>query len=256
MDNKYKLSSLDSTLKLIDYMAYIAVSKEVGITELSEKLSLGKSTVHRILNTLLDYGYIVRNSENGKYSLGFKFVNVADAILERLDIITVTRTVIESMVDSLMHNAAMLSFENNYAVVIESYPCRNRGYVVYNTGDIFPAYASSAGKLFLSHLSESNLYAYFEKTELKPLTPYTSVTQSDVTNSFSQGKSQGYFTCNQEFNEGIMSFTAPVVDEKGGLVAALMLYGPLSEMSAKQEMLTDKLKKTAAECSQLYIQKF
>lgn len=255
MDDKYKLSSLDSTLKLIDYMAYTALSKEVGITELSEKLSLGKSTVHRILNTLLDYGYIVRNNENGKYSLGFKFVNVADAILERLDIITVTRTVIESMVDSLMHNAAMVSFENSYAVVIESYPCRNRGYVVYNTGDIFPAYASSAGKLFLSRLSESNLRTYFDNTELKPLTPYTLITKSDICTSFVEGNSQGYFICNQEFNEGIMSFAAPVFDEKGNLAAALMLYGPLSEMSDEEELLTDKLKKTAAVCSQLYTQK-
>ena len=65
MDNKYLLSSLENTLRLIDIMA---AEQEIGITELSSRMNLGKSTIHRILNTLLKYDYVKQNEATGRYS--------------------------------------------------------------------------------------------------------------------------------------------------------------------------------------------
>ena len=95
MDNKYILSSLENTLKIIDIMSEV---KEISIKELSERMSLANSTVFRILNTLLKYDYVTQNESTYKYSLAFKFVNIADAILQKYDIIILLIKKIESCI--------------------------------------------------------------------------------------------------------------------------------------------------------------
>ena len=70
MDNKYLLSSLENTLRLIDIMA---AEQEIGITELSSRMNLGKSTIHRILNTLLKYDYVKQNEATGRYSVEIRY---------------------------------------------------------------------------------------------------------------------------------------------------------------------------------------
>ncbi|MDD4363000.1 MAG: helix-turn-helix domain-containing protein [Atribacterota bacterium] len=54
--------------------------KELGVTELSKKLNLHKSTIHRILVTLEDENIVRKNKISQKYRLGmelFKYGNVA-----------------------------------------------------------------------------------------------------------------------------------------------------------------------------------
>lgn len=249
MDNKYILSSLENTLKIIDIMADV---KEISIKELSEKMHLANSTVFRILNTLLKYDYVTQNESNYKYSLSFKFVNIADAILQKYDIITITRDIVEELVEIIDENAMMVSFANNQVTVIEDYSSHKKNQAVYYyTGCFYPAYASSAGNAFLAYFSDKRLQEYIDSVEIKPLTPYTITTASDLRNKLSSGLERGYFECNQEINEGVLSFSAPIFGTDSKVDAVLTVYGALSEMNKKRDFITGHLKSAALKCTEI-----
>lgn len=247
MDNKYLLSSLENTLKLIDIMA---AERELGITELSSRVNLGKSTVHRILNTLLKYDYVKQNEATGRYALGFKIVNIANDILTQYDIITITRDSIEAMVDDLNENAVLFSFANKQVSIIEEYSC-HRKRIYYYTGQTYPAYACGAGRAFISYFTPEQYKAYTADLCFAPITPFTVTSEAALRQCIEDGRRLGYYMCNQEIDEGVISFAAPIFCGPGKVEAVLSVYGAASEMAAKRETITKTLLTTANECTQL-----
>ena len=253
MDKKYMLSSLENTLKIVEVMSDV---KEISIKELSEKVGLANSTVYRILNTLLKYDYVTQNETTLQYSLGFKFVNIADAILQKYDIITITRDCIEEMVEEVNENMIMRSFANDQVTIIEDYSCHKKYREIYDyTGAAYPAYASSAGNAYLAYFSEKRLNRYLEKISLQKLTPYTRTDLEEFKEKLRQGREKGYFECNQEVNEGVVSFAAPIFDKQKEIESVIAVYGAASEMEANREQLVARLKQTAAECTAINCQK-
>lgn len=249
MDNKYVLSSLENTLKIIDIMAGV---KEISIKELSEKMNLANSTVFRILNTLLKYDYVTQNESNYKYSLAFKFVNIADAILQKYDIITITRDCIEDLVETVNENIVMVSFANNQITTIEDYSSHKKDRAVYYyTGCAYPAYASSAGCAYLAYFSEKRLREYLDAVKIRPLTPYTITTEEQLMEKLRAGLEKGYFECDQEINEGVMSFSVPIFASGTNIESVITIYGAVSEMNRKREFIVEHLKAAASECTEI-----
>ena len=62
------LSSVGNAARLLK--AFLSREKEIGVSELARRLDLGKSTVHRLLTTLVQEGLVERNSDTGAYRLG------------------------------------------------------------------------------------------------------------------------------------------------------------------------------------------
>lgn len=247
MDNKYLLSSLENTLRLIDIMA---AEQEIGITELSSRMNLGKSTIHRILNTLLKYDYVKQNEATGRYSLGFKIVNIANDILSKYDIITVTRPPIEALVDSLDENAVLFAYANRQVSIIEVYSCHHKR-VYYYTGQIYPAYACGAGRAFISHFPPEQYEKFVSEISYDLITPFTVNSEASFRERIEKGRKLGYYICNQEIDEGVISFAAPIYSGRGTVDAVLSVYGAASEMTAKRQQITEKLLITASECTEL-----
>ncbi len=249
MDNKYILSSLENTLKIIDIMSEV---KEISIKELSERMSLANSTVFRILNTLLKYDYVTQNESTYKYSLAFKFVNIADAILQKYDIITITRDCIEDLVEIVDENVVMVTFANNQITTIEDYSSHKKDRVVYyNTGCAYPAYASSAGNAFLAYFSKKRLNEYLDDIALKPLTPYTVTNREQLLKKLQEGKELGYFECNQEVTEGVISLSAPIFKSDFEVEAVITVYGAASEINQKKDFIVEHLKTAASKCTKI-----
>src|SRR5258705_12982178 len=64
------LRSVNNALAVLE--SFSVERPEIGVTELSHTLGLGKSTVHRLLTSLASRGYVRKNPETERYCLGFK----------------------------------------------------------------------------------------------------------------------------------------------------------------------------------------
>ena len=68
---KYPVQTVSKAIEIINYLSKDTSNRGAGITELSREIGMGKSTIHRILDTLLYYGYIDKNWETNRYRLGW-----------------------------------------------------------------------------------------------------------------------------------------------------------------------------------------
>jgi IclR family KDG regulon transcriptional repressor len=65
---KTRLSSVANAIRVVKVL--LEDQYEIGISDLSKRLRLPKSTVHRLASTLVESGMLEQNSDNGKYRLG------------------------------------------------------------------------------------------------------------------------------------------------------------------------------------------
>ncbi len=54
----------------------------LSLTQISEEVGISKSTVHRLLATLENKRFLIKNADTGKYHLGFRFLEMASQVLE------------------------------------------------------------------------------------------------------------------------------------------------------------------------------
>ncbi|HED2122673.1 TPA: helix-turn-helix domain-containing protein [Klebsiella pneumoniae] len=61
--------SVSSVLKVFGILQALGEEREIGITELSQRVMMSKSTVYRFLQTMKSLGYVAQEGESEKYSL-------------------------------------------------------------------------------------------------------------------------------------------------------------------------------------------
>ena len=84
-----KVVSVTKALTILEEL-----SKEpngLGIIELSNRVKMHKTTVYRLLTSLMEKDFVEQDGINGKYSLGMKILILSNALFEKMDIRVVIR---------------------------------------------------------------------------------------------------------------------------------------------------------------------
>jgi IclR family KDG regulon transcriptional repressor len=84
MDPRYRLRTLQAACELIDFFSDSPLS-ELGVSEVAEGLHISKTAVYRLLQNLMEFGYIQKNANTRKYRFGVKFLLVGEVVSQRMD---------------------------------------------------------------------------------------------------------------------------------------------------------------------------
>lgn len=79
--------SVSSVLKVFGILQALGEEREIGITELSQRVMMSKSTVYRFLQTMKSLGYVAQEGESEKYSLTLKLFELGAKALQNVDLI-------------------------------------------------------------------------------------------------------------------------------------------------------------------------
>src|ERR1700747_2222480 len=81
-DSPYQVQVLDRAMAILDTLA--AHNEDLSLYELAERLSLHKSTIHRLLMVLERHRLVERRAQSGKYGLGLKLFELGTRAFARL----------------------------------------------------------------------------------------------------------------------------------------------------------------------------
>ena len=91
-EEKETKNPVQSAERIFQVLEMLAEHGEMGLMEISTELGLHKSTVHRLLMSLIYMGYAKQDETTQKYMLSYKIVSMAGKILERTDILQIAKT--------------------------------------------------------------------------------------------------------------------------------------------------------------------
>lgn len=216
--------------------AFDAARPELGVTELSRRIDLDKSTVYRLLSALQQGGLIEQNPATTKYHLGFGLLRLAGLAQQNLDLPHIARPHLQELADLTQEtvNLSVMTADDkiiNIDGVTSPHRVRNVGWI----GREMPIHAVSGGKVILAFLPEK--VDQILARGLQRLTPQTIADPAKLRAELEQIRQVGYGMAQEELEEGLSAVAAPIRDHEGRVIAIISVSGPSFRLP--QERLVD-----------------
>ena len=196
-----------------------------GISDVARAVDLPVSTVARLLGTLELLGAVTRIGETGAYGIGAGIrtlagsVDAADALVSR------ARPVLSALMARTGESSGLAVLEGDEVVYLHHAESANEVTLRDWTGVRLPLHVVSSGLVLLAAQPAAAIAAYLA-LPLGRLTPATMTQPARIKRRLTSIRRDGYVWTVGEFDDGITSIAAPVIDATGATVAAVHCHGP------------------------------
>lgn len=223
---------------------------EMGVSEISRALGLGKSTIHRILATLEARGMVYRNIETNRYWLGRKIYLMGLAVGEKMDPNVIIKKFMQEFYEKFNEviNISMLDtgIHGDYISVVvlkESNPEKVLT-VDPKIGSTTPAHASAVGKCLLAHSPLVDMDRLL-KSDLHSFTEHTITEPKRLEKELAIIREKGYAMDDEEREYGLTCIGAPILNKDGNAEYALSISGATASISEGMDEKVEAVKNYA-----------
>ena len=213
------VQSLDRAFDILELLS--RERKGFALTQISTKLDLHKSTVHRILASLKDRGYIEQSDETGFYRLGLGFIALTSHYLNSLEIKTEAEPYLRRLSERLGETVFLAVLQEDEVVYldkVERYDGLRRYSII---GRRVPIHCTSLGKALVMDRKPEELRALFARKPLKKVTEKTVVDIDELLRFFEEFRMRGWAEDIEENEIGVSCVGAPIKDYRGITIAAI-----------------------------------
>ena len=218
--------------RIFQVLESLARGGPAGLMELSNTLGLHKSTVHRLLNSLIYMGYVRQDEETSHYALTFKILELADLMLNNMDVLTLVHPYLKKLKTLTGETVHFVQIEGAHAVYIakeESHTNSIR--MVSRVGSQIPLYRSGVGKALLAMMDDSQVRRIWEASDIQAVTSHTIVSLDRLYQVLEEIRQRGYALDDEENEMGVRCIAAAVPDYRGRPVYAFSISAPASRMT-------------------------
>jgi IclR family pca regulon transcriptional regulator len=222
------VQSLERGLAVI--RAFGAEEPELSLSDVARRTGLTRAAARRFLLTLTDLGYV--RTDGKQFALTPRVLDLGYAFLSSLTLPEVAEPHLERLAAELRESSSVSVLDGDEIVYVARVPTSRIMRVAINVGTRFPAYATSMGRVLLAGLSESELTAYLDRAEIRPLTTRAIDNAEDLAAELDRVREQGYALVDQELEEGLRSIAVPIRDGNRRTIAAVNVSAHASRVSA------------------------
>lgn len=243
-DNKSSVRSLAKAFRLLDVIA--ATDTDLTLSELAGAAALDPGTTHRMLNTLVDLGYVNR-AEGKRFTLTLKVLDLGFRAIGRRDIRTLARPLLRTLVDEVSEAANLGVLDGSDVLYVERIRAgMTRLGVDIRVGTLIPAANSVIGWAILAFLPPA------EQARVLALPSrqrdFRDVRQpADLVARLATVRRQGYALGGSLVSNDLIALAMPVLDRDGFPLAAVSVAAPGMRLTADElrERALAPLRKTA-----------
>lgn len=219
------VQSVRHALRLL--CAFDTAESELGVSELARRLGLSKSTVHRLLATLADEGFVEQNPATSRYGLGLRLLELGIQAANRLQLHESATAFLEDLHVKTGETAHVAVRDGRDVVYIQ----RREGPGTLRLFDVVGrrnrAHCTSTGKVLLAALSDAELAALLAGVELEAQTEHTITDPDRLRDELAWVRRSGYAVNINEAKPGAASVAAPIRGADARVVAAISVAGPV-----------------------------
>jgi DNA-binding IclR family transcriptional regulator len=215
--SRERVASLGRSVALLDALA---AGGELGTNELARRIGTTPSTVSRQLGSLVEARLVEHVSQSGRYRLGIRVVELANAVLTRLDVRVVARPHLEALVDEVQETATLSVPGDPDAITVDFVPTQRYVQGTTRLGRPSIGHATAAGKVMLAF------------TGLRPRAPLTAYTSRTITDpaaleaELERIRKRGWADAFEEREPELNAIAAPIWTNAGELAGIVALQGP------------------------------
>jgi IclR family pca regulon transcriptional regulator len=250
-NNQYFSKTLEKGLIILDL--FDRDHQQRGLSEISRLTGINKTSTYRLVNTLVQMGYLRKSINNKSLRLGPRAFVLGHHFFHGFDIFQSVKPIIDktfleqkiSIDSALLHERTLISLYR-----------REMPNLIYFRLPLImdELYARAMGKAVLANLDPAELSNIIEEIQIKKLTPNTLPDGEAILKDIELAHNRGYSINNEEYIEGLICIGAPLMNfREKTVVGAVSLDFPTSEYSLDSIMRSfpGVLTKLASELSEI-----
>ena len=244
-----KVSSITRVLEIIEAVSY--ASKPLSPLELSQELDIPKPTIHRLIQNLLDEGFVTVDIGGGIIP-GKRVRNLGVELWQQRLFFNERQMILQKLVDELKETCGIgVPYQMN--MIYTNRANTTLPIQIYlPVGAKSPMWCTATGKLYLSQLPRTSRDKILQNMSLDKFTKNT-ITDIDALNAeLDRIAETGIGIDNEEFISEMVAIAVPIRDRKSRYLASLYLHAPTIRVSL-DDLLTHvpRLQKAAKDIQSL-----
>ncbi|MDW7649914.1 MAG: IclR family transcriptional regulator [Bacillota bacterium] len=226
------VQSVERALTLLEILS--EEGSPMAITDIAKAVELKISTVHRLLATLINKGYVEKDADSSKYKLSFKLFTIGQSSIYPLDLRSKGHPFLEELVDRCNETANLSVLDGGEVVYIDQVESTNIVIVkMFSTvGSRRQAHCTGSGKVLLAHLPQVEQEKLLSQMELKRYTNETITDLNILRKELERISGQGYGLDMGEREKDMRCVAAPIRRHDGQVIAAVSVSGPSTRITS------------------------
>ncbi|MFZ0961839.1 MAG: IclR family transcriptional regulator [Terriglobia bacterium] len=244
----YTVKSLVKALNILEVLA--EEEPPYTLTQLSRRLHLHVSTVHRLLVNLVRHGFVEEDTISGGYQLSYRVLRMGLRVLDRLDFRRVAQPLLRDLNLRTKETVHMAILQETRAISIEKFDSPQPVGLDARLGGIMPLHCTGVGKTLLAYQGENLLNQIVQPPGLTRMTARTLTGLAPLRRELEHIREQGYAVDQEEAVEGLSCVAGPVFNHAGQVVAAFSVAGPATRLTtARISELAQLVRETSQQIS-------
>lgn len=181
----------------------------LSLTEIMRGTGLSSGTMHRLLNSLLDVGYLAQQDGKKIYRLGPRLIRLFHLAHSRATLSALVQPVLQELVTRFNETAFVAKLNANGVESMASAMPESQHQSYVQPGRIMPINAAASAKAIFAFQPRKTIAEHLAMP-LRKYTEKTIVDPAQLRRDLEQVRVQGYAICADELDPGVLSYACPV----------------------------------------------
>ncbi|AGB38891.1 IclR family transcriptional regulator [Natronococcus occultus] len=239
---KHPVRTVDRAFEIIEIVQEL---DGAGVSEVSERVDIGKSAVHNHLNTLVNKEYLTKRGD--EYHIGLSFLGLGAYARNRTEIYNTARNEVDNLADETGELANLLIERNGTGIYL--YQAKGENAVELDTyeGKRVGLHCTGLGKAILAFRPRERVEEILDRHGMPQITSHTITDREEFFEELDRIREQKYATDREERLTGLCCVAAPITDDQDTSIGAISVACPLHRVGEErfQERLPDSVLGTA-----------
>ncbi|AOE84014.1 IclR family transcriptional regulator [Pseudomonas sp. TCU-HL1] len=231
-DTDYRVPALERGLTILGM--FTARERSLGMNDMAERLGVSPSAVYRIVQTLVEMGYLQKAGRNA-FELGARVISNGFAYLASRDIVEVAMPFLNDLRDRTSLSCHLSIREQTDSLYLYRAFAPQRLTVNIPVGTRLPCHSTALGRVLLTALDEIELSQLYQHVRLDDYPPPAPRTLPELQQLIAQDRERGWVLHRSDYSTAIAT---GIRNHSGAVVAAINLSGPDAVMDGPDAQAT------------------
>ena len=223
---KHPVRTVDRTLEILEIIQEL---DGTGVSEIADRVDIGKSAVHNHLSTLANREYVVKEGE--EYHIGLSFLGLGAYARNRTEIYDTARPEVEKLAADTGELVNLMVEKNGSGIYL--YQAKGENAVQLDTyeGKRVSLHCTALGKAILAFRPRDEVADVIDEHGMPRMTEHTITDRDEFFDELDRTRERNYATDREERLNGLRCIAAPITDDNDRSIAAISVACPAHRVS-------------------------